>query len=373
MHVVLVKQSAKQAGGLEKAALRIANAFLARGDRVTLLSTGQVTAPQGVEVHALQGSSFFRAQRLERFDAFVSSWLQNLQADVVLGLDRCRRQTHLRAGNGVHAVYLERLHALEGRLKQFARWISPLHRKLLAVEREAFEYPGLRKVIANSAMVGREILERFSLRNAKLEVIHNGVEWSEWSEHFASWPQARLNMCRELGLDPAAFHFLFVGHGYARKGLRQLLQGLALLKRSDVHLSVIGQDKHIEQYAKEARKLGLARQVHFFGARSDVLRFYQMSDALVVPSLYDPFANVTVEALSFGMSVVSSKYNGGIEVLSPATGVVIDELLDPESVAEALRAAILRPKTELRARQVRASVEHLDFPKQLAKVLQVCE
>ena len=44
--------------------------------------------------------------------------------------------------------------------------------------------------------------------------------------------------------------------------------------------------------------------------------FYQMADALVIPSFYDPFANVTVEALAMGLFVLSSKHNGGPEILT---------------------------------------------------------
>ena len=81
---------------------------------------------------------------------------------------------------------------------------------------------------------------------------------------------------------------------------------------------------------------------------------------------YDPFANVTVEALCMGVFVVSSKTNGGHEILQPENGTIIDSLHDPESIAAALEYAMAHPKTDLSARQIRESVKHLDFENQLS-------
>ncbi len=54
--------------------------------------------------------------------------------------------------------------------------------------------------------------------------------------------------------------------------------------------------------------------------------FYQLADALAIPSFYDPFANVTVEALAMGLFVVSSRSNGGFEILDPSKGIIIENL-----------------------------------------------
>ena len=64
-----------------------------------------------------------------------------------------------------------------------------------------------------------------------------------------------------------------------------------------------------------AAKLNIQRRVTFFGPQKEIRPFYQFADALVIPSFYDPFANVTVEALAMGLFVVSSKSNGGHEIL----------------------------------------------------------
>jgi glycosyltransferase involved in cell wall biosynthesis len=89
----------------------------------------------------------------------------------------------------------------------------------------------------------------------------------------------------------------------------------------------------------------------------------------VIPSLYDPFANVMVEALAMGLSVVSSTANGGCEVLSAQTGLCIEQLFDPHSVAGVLLQALSRPKTKISAQMRRDSVKHLNFAQQLELIV----
>ena len=97
-----------------------------------------------------------------------------------------------------------------------------------------------------------------------------------------------------------------------------------------------------------------------------------MADALAIPSLYDPFANVTVEALAMGLFVVSSASNGGHEVLQPFSGMTIPEIHDPKAIRKGLETALAHPKTTTSASTIRASVAHLDFPKKLSELIDAC-
>jgi UDP-glucose:(heptosyl)LPS alpha-1,3-glucosyltransferase len=203
-------------------------------------------------------------------------------------------------------------------------------------------------------------------------VIHNGVEWEEMESAFKAWPMNKNLALRELSLDPDQFHLLFIGNGYLRKGLLQLLEGLARLNNPNVHLSVIGKENHLDVYQTATYKLGLGKRVHFFGPQMDIRRFYQYADALAIPSFYDPFANVTVEALAMGLFVISSKFNGGSEILTSKSGTVIEELLSPDSVAASLREAIRHPKTVDSARMRRLLVKQLDFSQQMKSLIEAC-
>lgn len=372
-HIVLLKSRAANHGGLEKSASRIAAAFVEKGAKVSILTTGAPPKdlPQ-ISFHAVQTSPWPGFLRMEQFDHFTRCWLKKNKADLVFGMDRNREQTHIRAGNGVHDAYLKSRIFTEGRLKEFTCRLNPMHRKILQLEKCAFENPRLRKLFTNSNMVKRQILDRYKVEPGKIEVIHNGVEWREMESDFENWPDERLKALNRLDLDPNLFHFLFIGNGYLRKGLNQLLIGLSHLKRRDFYLSVIGKDNKIEEYKTKAIQLGIAKQVRFFGPQPEIRPFYQLADVLVIPSFYDPFANVTVEALAMGLSVISSRFNGGCEILTGQNGAIIEDLLDPDAMTEALEKAMNHQKTQESANRNRLSVERLDFSNQMRTLTEAC-
>ncbi|MBI3508315.1 MAG: glycosyltransferase family 4 protein [Chlamydiia bacterium] len=371
---VLIKSNVKNPGGLEKFAHRLAEAFIQRGDKVSLLTSGGATESGllPMQVHSFSVQTWPPFLRMEQFDRAVTDWLGKNRADIIFGMDRNRKQTHIRCGNGVHAAYLKSRIRSEGRWKYWTCLINPLHRKILSLEKEGLENRQLQKIFTNSYMVKREILEHYDVSPTLIEVIHNGVEWEEMETSFQNWKEGKTQRLTHLALDHQQIHFLFIGNGYQRKGLDALLQALSIWEFRDFHLTVIGKDKHLDAYREKARNLGLKERVLFLGPQPDVRPFYQMADALLIPSFYDPFANVTVEALAMGLFVVTSPHNGGSEILNFETGCVIENLLDPFSILEALWKAVRRPKTEPAANMRRNSVKHLDFSRQLKRYLDLC-
>lgn len=372
MKVVLLKARAGNHGGLEKYAARIAKAFAGRGAEVTILTTGRALPDSPFPAYAKKTVPWPAFVRMEQFDGFVRGWLQKHPADLVFGMDRNREQTHIRAGNGVHAAYLESRVVTEGRLKGWLCQVNPLHRKILELERAAFEYPGLQKLFTNSHMVKEQVLRYYETDPAKIQVIHNGVEWQEMERDFEEWEEKREMGLGKFHLEKGQFHLLFIGNGYLRKGLQQLLIGLSQWKRKEWRLSVIGKDNQMDLYRAKAAQLGLERRVSFFGPSEEIRLFYQLADALVIPSFYDPFANVTVEALAMGLFVISSQHNGGHEILQKENGAVIEDLGNPDAMVAALETAFERRKTRESARMIRQSVEYLDFSHQLQTLMDGC-
>ncbi len=372
--VVLLKQELGAKGGLEKATFRIAHAFAAKGCEVTIVTGTEAaecpTIP-GIATASFPIRGWLPHSQLNNWDAACRAYIARNPADIVLGFDRTTRQTHIRAGNGIHAAYLKRRGAYSSAIKQASFSLNPLHCTILRLEKEAFANPNLRKLIVNSEMVRREAIEHYHVDPKLIHVIHNGVEWSELTAEFQKWPATRREVAQEIGSDPSAFHFLFAGHEYGRKGLDALLLGLSQLHANEARLVVIGRDKKIDYYKKLAARLGL-RHVYFLGPRRDLQRFYALADAAIISSFYDPFANVTVEALAMGLFVVTSRFNGGCEVLTKERGATIADLSDPDAVAESLALALKHPKTEESAQAIRYSVRFLDYPLQLERFTSAC-
>ncbi|GAB4190511.1 MAG: glycosyltransferase family 4 protein [Simkaniaceae bacterium] len=374
--VVLVKDSLQPYGGLEKYAREIGNAFAKRGLEPLFL-TSRVPArdywPSFAAIETLDIKKNASYARLKEFDLKCQNWRKKNQPDIFFGLDRLSWQTHLRAGNGVHKAFLEKKYPKDHYFSSsIKKWINPLHRTILHMEKKAFENPDLKLLFTNSKMVKKEILNYYRVSPEKIKVIHNGVQWQDLHHEFSNWVEAKKKITLSYNLDPSSYQFLFIGHGYERKGLEPFLKGASLLSGKDFHISIIGKEKNKEAFLQLAEKLRLKQQTTFFDQQKDPIPFYKMADCLVIPSIYDPFANVTVEGLAMGLFVVSSKFNGGHEVLTPANGSIIEDLFDPFSVKYALETAMEQPKTWLSSKEIRESVKHLDFSIQLNQLVDLC-
>jgi len=346
MRVALLKSHMASQGGLEKITRGLAHAFARRNCPVTLLTTDcSHSTDIPCEVIQLGYRSKFSFHHVRSFDAACTAWLQQYPYDIVFGLERNRFQTHYRAGSGVHAAYLAQRMRYEKGLSHHLAFCNPLHRLILDIEKSAFTSPQLRRLFTNSKMVKEQLIDYYKVPEHKMTVVPNGVDWERWGPSFV--PHKPKN----------PFTFLFVGNGYKRKGLPFILKALPFLTDYDFQILVVGKDKGPP--LKHPRL-----QVH--GSVGDLTPFYQKAHALLLPSLYDPFANVTVEALAMGLFVVSSRFNGGCEILTPEIGTIIDKLDDPQSVAASMELALKRSHCP---DLIRKSVQGLDFSQQLDKIV----
>lgn len=352
--VAFLKRDFHSLGGLEKVSKNIIDAFQSKGAEVTLLTAAQPKANCRVESCQLKSRISYR--RIREFDRWCRT--KSTGSDIVFSMDRSSFQTHHRAGNGVHAAYLDLRKKKEGRFKSLSFAFNPLHRTLLKLEKATFEDPSLQGLIVNSYFVKEQIVKYYKTAPEIIHVVHNGVEWYEMEDDFkASFPHKS-----------SPFEILFIGHNFERKGLGPLLHALSRLKENDFHLSIVGDDKHRSYFQKLA--IRLAVPATFWGPQDNPRPFYQKADAVAIPSLYDPFANVTVEALAMGLFVISSKTNGGFEALTPETGIAVDDDLD--AWVAALTTAFNHPKTLPSAEKIRQSVRHLDLSNQMEKICQIC-
>lgn len=352
MKLAIVRQSYTPYGGAERFVERALSA-LARDD----LSVTIVTRSwQSGAKHAARICNPFYLGRLWR-DAGFASAVQEVVAsgefDLVQSHERIPGCDIFRAGDGVHATWLE----LRGRQQNILqRWlcrVNPWHRYVCAAERSMFRHPSLRAVVCNSQMVRDDIEARFGLGSDKLHVVHNGVDL----EYFHPGLKAlhRAEMRARLGIAEGAPVILYVGSGFARKGVPQLLQAMTCLQHKDAVAVIVGRDKHASRVQAMAMRLGIANRVYLVGPQQDVRPWYGMADVFALPTLYDPFPNVVLEALACGLPVLTSETCGAAEVLRGSECGRICDALDSVSQAQALDA-LLAADLETLERQARACV-----------------
>lgn len=238
-----------------------------------------------------------------------------------------------RAGDGVHAQWLEERARVQRPLGRLATRLSPHHRYLLAAERALFTSPRLRAVICNSEMVREEIAARFGTPRERLELIRNAVDAEAF--HPGLRGEMREAVRQQLGVPRQARVLLHVGSGFERKGVDAMLRSVARAKDS-AWAVVVGRDKRAAGYVALARRLGLAERVRFVGAVSDVRPYYAAADGFVLATLYDPQPNAVLEAMACGLPVVTTRKCGAAELIEEGDSGFIRDALDVAGMAEAI-------------------------------------
>lgn len=329
MKLAIVRQKYTPFGGAERFVDRALNALVGEGLDVTKgLDVTIITRQwkgnhqQDRKVRLCNPFYLGRLWRDASFSRGVQAIVASGEFDLVQSHERIPGCHIYRAGDGVHATWLElRARAQSSRTALWTR-LQPWHRYTLAAEARMFGDPGLQAVICNSRMVRDDIARRFGVAADKLHVIHNGVDLGYFHPGLRDEHRQRVRV--ELGIPPEAPVVLFVGSGFERKGLFPLLRAVALLP--DVHLLVVGKDRRLAAARSLAKSLGLAGRSHFLGGQPDVRPCYGTADVFALPTLYDPFPNAVLEALACGLPVLTSPASGAAELLTPASGVVVDAL-----------------------------------------------
>jgi UDP-glucose:(heptosyl)LPS alpha-1,3-glucosyltransferase len=267
------------------------------------------------------------------FASCVCATLSQKRFDLVQSHERIPCCDVYRAGDGVHAQWLEQRARVQSPLAAWATRHDPHHRYLLAAERKLFTSERLRAVICNSEMIRREIGKRFETPAAKLELIRNAVDASYFDPGLRG--AMRTPVREQLAIPRNANVMLHVGSGFERKGVAALLQAAARAP-SKPWVVVVGRDKRSGRYMKLARTLGIDSRVRFIGSVSDVRPYHMAADSFVLATLYDPFPNAAIEAMASGLPVVTTPLCGAAEVVAEGQTGFVRDALDIEGIAAVL-------------------------------------
>ncbi|MDR1528934.1 MAG: glycosyltransferase family 4 protein [Burkholderiales bacterium] len=327
IRLAIARQRYNSYGGAERFVARVLDAFAHRGEiSVTLLARDWPPATESSSRWQWQRVDPFYLGRAWRDWSFMRAVQKIAENYTILqSHERIPGATIFRAGDGVHAAWLEQYAKTQSALARLAVNVSPYHRLICAAEREMFAHPALRYVICNSRMVRDDIIRRFRVAEDKLVVIYNGIDTDYFSP--ASVECHRQSQRRAWGIPEDAPLLAVIGSGFLRKGLAVALN--ALSAHPSVFLLIVGSDKRQEHYTQLAGKAGVASRVRFLGALTDVRLVYGAADALILPTLYDPFPNVCIEALACGLPLLTSPTCGAAEWITEGeNGWVIDALDD---------------------------------------------
>jgi UDP-glucose:(heptosyl)LPS alpha-1,3-glucosyltransferase len=202
-------------GGVERATAGLVGAFVDHGYDVHLLSPlGQAPMP-GVTLHTLSLPPLPSAARVLALAVSARRAVRHRSWDVVQSHERTLRQDVYRAGEGCHRAYL----TSEAR----PRTRGLYHRIVLALERRVFARTPRIVAIAESGR--REIEALYGVAPSRMAVVYNGVDLDRF--HPRNRGRYREAVRGEVGIPASTFTVLFVGSGFARKGLATAIEAFA--------------------------------------------------------------------------------------------------------------------------------------------------
>ncbi|ANZ38202.1 glycogen synthase [Lentzea guizhouensis] len=209
-------------------------------------------------------------------------------------------------------------------------------------------------LITCSSAMRREVAHLFEVDTADVSVLHNGIEPGGWRVRPADVTAARHEHSPHG--DPL---LLFFGRIEWEKGIQDLIAALPRIRRAHrgTRVVVAGGGSQTEWLREQARKHRVLRAVEFVGHLSDrsLAALLTAADAVVLPSRYEPFGIVALEAAAAGTPLVASTAGGlGEVVLDGVTGLSFAPG-DVDGLARAVRAVLSDPTAAAaRARAAKA-------------------
>jgi UDP-glucose:(heptosyl)LPS alpha-1,3-glucosyltransferase len=339
-----------------------------RGHDVHLVTTDWPTdRAAGVGIHVIPYRRLTRSSRIKSFSSATSRFLQSNKYDVVVSLDRTECQDLWHAGEGVHPVWLQRRRCFESRWHAWWNERSPGQRAILDLERRCFRNTAV--IVAPSRLVAQDIRRTYDATDKEIHTVYYGIDLRRFT--VAGREEDRKSVRREIGLPMDATIFLFVGHGFHRKGLRETL--LAFRGIKDGVLVVIGRD-NAASWQTQAARLGIANRVVFLSPRDDVARFYRAANVMVLPSWFESFGLVGGESLACGTPLVTTPFAGVAELVRDGSNGKI--VSTPAAVHE-LTAAIVEvaawPGSEAKSAEIAESVRWCSMETELERLFAIVE
>jgi UDP-glucose:(heptosyl)LPS alpha-1,3-glucosyltransferase len=204
-------------------------------------------------------------------------------------------------------------------------------------------YRGSRtRIVAISEAVKRDLVLFEGASSASIAVVPNGVDIDRF--HPANRERYREATRRDLGLSEGQVMVLFVGNSWGRKGLCTAIEAIRGREQSHIRLVVVGQgvpDAFLQDLAAEE-----SSRIIFAGRQQEnVERFYAAADVFMLPTLYEPFGLVILEAMASGLPSIVSAAAGASEWLTNGVdALLLPDPSDGEQARAALHALLTRPE-----------------------------
>lgn len=210
--------------------------------------------------------------------------------------------------------------------------LHPYHRGRLWLERSMFERGGAARVLAQTEAVRADISRCYGI--ADIGVLALGYDDSTFDPDQRR--RLRAQERRRFGYAPEDRVFLFVANELERKGFDVLLSAATRMPEA----KILGAGR-LAPGRQLVERAGLGDRFQWAGHTSDVAALHAAADVLVLPTRYEPWGLVIVEALGSGIPVVTSRLAGAASLVNDGhTGSLLEDPEDIDRLVDAMRWAI---------------------------------
>jgi glycogen synthase len=353
-------------GGLARHVRKLSEAMVAHGVEVHVLTRGDERMGaeedrEGVHVHRVR-----EPRRPRDLGEFVT-WVEHMNADMLaagvelgdrIDFDLVHGHDWLVAVAGDHLANRFRcplvttIHATEYGRHQ--GWVEN-HPQSYIHGVEGWMANRADRVITCSHYMRGHVADIYGLEEKRVSVIPNGIDPMDLQ------PVDDLDTLRSRFAAPHERLLLLVGRLVYEKGFQLALEALpGLIQRmGNVRFLVAGSGTHEAELREQATALGLDEHGTFLGwIGDDVLHsLYRISDLCVVPSIYEPFGLVALEAMASGCPCIVAD-TGGLREVVPNDDVGLRfRARDPASLAQMVERVLT--DDALRDRLVAEASEHV--------------
>ncbi len=237
-----------------------------------------------------------------------------------------------------HRFYLNNQWKLQNArgLRRLARWMAHYYNSITELK----SFRKARVIITPSQGLLRELVATYPFLKNKIHVISNPVDIQSFTR-----PKTfdRGPLLEKFGLPENGFILCFSALGdFSRKGLDILLESLARINDQSVCLLVVGGNAgEISEFSALARHFGVAHRVVFTGFQKDIRSYFWASNLFVLPSSYETFALVAIQAMAASLPVIVTRLHGVEEYVEHSkNGWLIER--NTKSLVECLQMAMAK-------------------------------
>ena len=355
-------------GGLARHVRKLSEGLVELGVEVHVLTRGSDESPRSEVVAGVNVHRVLEPSRPRDLGEFVT-WVERMNADMLaagVGLgdrydfDVVHGHDWLVAAACDHlarrfgAPLVTTIHATEHGRHQ--GWVEKHPQSYIhGVERWISNRSD--RVIACSAYMREQISDIFAVPEARIAVIPNGID----PEDLPLGEESELERLRAEFAAPGERLVLLIGRLVYEKGFQIALEAMPeLIERvPGTRFLVAGSGTHESELKKQATDLGLMEHGTFLGwIGDDVLHLlYRIADVCVVPSIYEPFGLVALEAMASGCPCIVADTGGLREVVPHGEVGLRFRTRDPEELGRMVERVLT--DADLRERLVAEASEHV--------------